>query len=82
MNAYTDLPGSFFPKRHPLSSGDAEHDTPAWKLMPGMDPASGLSEPDTDAATVPSDAPAPWNHDPFPEPRTFPSGWDLSELTS
>jgi hypothetical protein len=27
----------------------------------------------------PVETPSDWNHDPFPQPRTIPTGWELSE---
>ena len=40
-----------------------------------------LSEGEPFGRDVGEGDPDDWNPDPFPEPRTFPSKWDLSSLT-
>ncbi|NMC79816.1 MAG: hypothetical protein GYA59_10690 [Chloroflexi bacterium] len=71
MSASPNFPGKFLLKKYRPTRGEtaAQLPTASFEADPGSQPAPG------------SDA-APWNSDPFPEPRTIPTGWDLSELAS
>jgi hypothetical protein len=65
-----------------FSSPAASQSSDRQPAAPSSDSGSPhLSEEEPFGRDMGEGDPDDWNPDPFPEPRTFPSKWDLSSLT-